>query len=261
MRLASPMTTDRPLAGRTALVTGSGRNIGRAVALAFAAAGANVVINGHRDRSAVDRVVEEAEALGAGALGVMADVADPGEVEAMAVQASQRFGSVDIAVSNVSVRYRQPFLSISIEDWNRVLATNLSGAFHVARAVLPSMQSRGWGRIIHMSGHDGFLGAINRAHNVVCKAGVHALSKALAQEFGPNGITVNTVAPGVIDTERDEVHYPNYRVRYHEIAAELPVRRIGTVGDVAAACLYLASEASGFVTGQVIHVNGGESFA
>lgn len=252
---------DRPLAGRTALVTGSGRNIGRAIVLRYARAGANVVVNGHRDREAVDAVVAAVRDAGGAALGLLADVGDPEQVSAMVERAAAEFGTVDIAVSNASVRPRQAFADISIADWNRVLNTNLSSAFYLDRSVAPLMRERGWGRIIHISGHDGWLGATNRAHNVVCKAGIHALSKALAQELGPDGITVNTVAPGVIDTIRDERDYPNYRASYLELCRTLPARRIGRCQDVAEACLYLATEGAGFVTGQAIHVNGGECFS
>ncbi|MEM7049091.1 MAG: SDR family NAD(P)-dependent oxidoreductase [Acidobacteriota bacterium] len=260
----SDLATDRPgngaLAGRTALVTGSGRNIGRAVALRFAVAGANVIINGHRDRAAIDAVAEEVRALGAQAYPVLADVSRHDQVEALVARAAERFEGIDILVSNVGLRPKQGFLDISLEDWDRVLRTNLSSAFFLARNLLPGMKARGWGRILHMSGHDGWLGATNRAHNVACKAALHGLSKALALEFGPFGVTVNTVVPGVIDTTRDENHYPGYRERYREIAEELPVRAVGTSEDVAEACLYLASPAAKHVTGQALHVNGGECF-
>lgn len=248
----------KPLAGRTALVTGSGRNLGRGIALGFAGAGANVVLNGHRDRAALESVEREIEALGGQALCVMADVTQPDDVTRMVEAALVRFGSVDIAVSNVGLRPRQAFLEISVEDWHHVLDANLSAAFYLARAVLPSMKQKRWGRIIHMSGHDGFMPIANRAHNVTAKAGLHALAKAIAIEFGEFGITANTIAPFIMDTERDEKSYPNYRQRFAEAVKTMPLRRLGTAADVAQACLYLASENS-YVTGQVIHLSGGEA--
>jgi NAD(P)-dependent dehydrogenase (short-subunit alcohol dehydrogenase family) len=249
---------ERPLADRTAIVTGSGRNLGRGIALGLARAGANVVLNGHRDVNALESVAAEVRELGTKPLVVKADVGDPEAVSNMVKRAQEAFGSVDIAVSNVGVRHHQPFLEISIDDWRSILNTNLNAAFYLARAVLPGMVGRGWGRIIHISGRDGFFPKINRAHNVTCKAGVFALAKAIAVEFGPQGITANTVAPGIIETSRDPVHYPNFEQEYERRRQAMPVRRLGRDEDVAEACVYLCSEAGSFVTGQVLHVNGGE---
>jgi NAD(P)-dependent dehydrogenase (short-subunit alcohol dehydrogenase family) len=251
-------TTLRPLTGRTALVTGSGQNIGRAIVLAFARLGANVVVNGHRNRAAIDGVAVEARALGAGALAVLADIADAAAVQAMVDQATAAFGGVDISVSNASVRLHTPFLDISLEEWRRIIESNLNASFYLARAVIPGMKQRGWGRIIHISGRDGFMPIPNRVHNITCKAGVYAMAKALAIEFGPFGITANTVSPGVIDTTRDLTQYPQFRDGYGERVKAIPMRRVGTVDEIAAACTYLASDAAGFVTGQVLHVNGGD---
>ena len=245
------------LAGRTAIVTGSGRNIGRSIALYFAREGANVVINGHRNKELVDEVVGEVRALGAQAIGIMADVADPDAVSGMVKQTTDAFGAVDIAVSNVSIRRLQPFLDITVEDWNNTLNTNLNSCFYMARAVIPGMKARGWGRLIHISGVDGFAGHIpTRAHNIVCKSGMHAFAKALAVEFGEFGITANTVSPGSLDTTRDWSQYPPNWVEMRK--SQIPVKRLGSADEIAAACLYLAAEDAGFVTGQVIHVNGGQ---
>jgi 3-oxoacyl-[acyl-carrier protein] reductase len=252
----SDITASRPFGGRTALVTGSGQNIGRAIVLAFARAGANVVINGHRNQAAIESVAAEVRELGGNAIAVLADVGDPAAVQGMVDRAVDAFGSVDIAVSNVSTRLHTKFLDISLEEWQRIINSNLSASFYLARSVLPLMQKRGWGRIIHISGRDGFAVIPNRAHNVTCKAGVFALSKAIAVEFGEFGITANTVAPGVIDTTRDLTQYPHFRNGYAERVKEIPVRRIGHVDEIAVACTYLAD--SGFVTGQVLHINGGD---
>ncbi len=243
--------------GRTAVVTGSGRNIGRAIALAFASHGANVVINGHSDRTRVDDVVRESRELGAEAIGVMADVSDPKQVENLVNAAVERFGAVDIAVSNVGVRRRQAFEEITIEDWHATLATNLHSAFYLDRLVLPGMRARNWGRIIHVSGYDGWTAHIDRrAHNVTAKAGMHGLTKAIAREFGVFGITANTVAPGALATIRDPSEYRH--VDPNAIVERLAIKEFGRPEDIAAACVYLASEGGRYVTGQVIHVNGGE---
>jgi NAD(P)-dependent dehydrogenase (short-subunit alcohol dehydrogenase family) len=176
----------------------------------------------------------------------------------MVDQATKAFGSVDISVSNASLRLHTPFLDISLEEWQRIINSNLSASFYLARAVIPGMKQKGWGRIIHISGRDGFMPIPNRVHNITCKAGVYAMAKALALEFGPFGITANTVSPGLIDTTRDWTQYPQFKNGYGERIKEIPVRRAGHVDEIAAACAYLASDAAGFVTGQVIHVNGGD---
>lgn len=255
---ATAPAREGPLTGRTAIVTGSGRNLGRGIALGFARAGANVVLNGHRDMAALETVAREVEAAGSQALCVLADVTDPPAVAAMVRQAVERFGRVDIAVSNVGLRPRQAFLDISVDDWRRVIETSLSSAFYLARAVLPVMVRQRWGRIIHMSGRDGFFTYGLRAHNVTAKAGLHALAKAIAVEFGEYGITANTIAPGKMDTVRDEANYPGYREQWADAVKRMPLRRLGTADDVADVCLFLAHHRS-YITGQLIHLNGGES--
>jgi len=249
---------ERPLAGRVALVTGSGRNLGKGIALGYARAGADVVLNGHRDLAALEAVAVEVREQGSRALCVLADVTDPPAVEAMVQQTLDNFGRIDIAVSNVGLRPHQAFLDITVDDWRRVIETSLSSAFYLARAVLPAMMRQKWGRIIHMSGRDGFFTYGLRAHNVTAKAGLHALAKAIAVEFGEYGITANTIAPGKMDTVRDEANYPGYRELWAEAVKKMPMRRLGTADDVADVCLFLAHEHS-YLTGQLIHLNGGES--
>jgi 3-oxoacyl-[acyl-carrier protein] reductase len=258
MNQTTQETPTRPFAGRTAIVTGSGQNIGRDIVLAFAAGGANVVVNGAHSREKVDRVVAEARALGAQAIGVMADVGDPQAMQGMVDQCIAAFGSADIVVSNVSVRHHRPFLEITPEQWDQTLRTNLGSCFYLARAAIPHMQKRGWGRIVHISGRDGFFVKEHRAHNVAAKAGMHALAKVIALEFGPYGITANTVAPGLMDTVRNMSDYPDFDYMMTQRLPAIPARRIGTGGDIANACLYLCSDGAGFVTGQLLQVNGGE---
>lgn len=244
------------LDGRVAIITGSGQNIGRAIARRLAEAGAKVVVNGSSSREKVDRVVGEIGEAGGTAIGVMADVSDPAAVEAMVDETRERLGPVDIAISNVSRRLHKPFDTITVEDWDWAIRTNLSSCFYLARCVVPGMKQRGFGRIIHISGYDGFTGhLINRAYNIAAKAGMHGLSKAIGKELGPHGVTANTVVPGAIDTERDWSQYPNTVVE--DVKNRIPVRRWGHVDDLAHACLYLCTTGS-FVNGQAIHVNGGE---
>ncbi len=252
----SRQTTARQLEGRTAIVTGSGRNIGKAIALQFAHAGANVVVNGHRDKKALDEVVTEIRDMGGRAIAVLADVSKHQDIEKMVKLAEKQFGQVDIAVSNASVRRRQGMLEMSIADWHDTMNTNLASCFYMARAVLPGMRKRKWGRIIHLSGEDGFAGHVaRRSHVMVSKAGIHAFSKAITIEFGAEGITANTVSPGPVDTLRDWKQYPPGWAKKR--VEPIPLKRVATVNDIASACLYLVGDSGGFIAGQVIHVNGG----
>ena len=248
----------KPLMGRTALITGSGRNIGRAIALAYAEAGCNVIVNGHANAAAVDAVAAEARALGVEALAIMADISKVEDVQRMVRQAEEEVGGIDIAISNVGTRDTRPFLDITPELWHHILDTNLSSAFYLAQAVLPGMKARGWGRIIHMAGRTAFYPKEERAHVASSKAALHALAKVLALEFGPFGITANTIAPGVIDTERSNTTHPGYAEEFARRTKHVPVRRLGHVDDITNLCMYLAGEGSGYVTGQVLHINGGE---
>jgi NAD(P)-dependent dehydrogenase (short-subunit alcohol dehydrogenase family) len=245
------------LSGRTAIVTGSGQNIGRAIALLFAQQGASVVVNGHSNKANVDGVVAEIKAAGGKAIGVMADVSDPDQVKRLVQEGASAFGRIDIAVSNVGSRKRQSFEEITIEDWRHIINHNLSSVFYLAHHVLPQMRENKWGRIINISGYDGFTGHIDqRAHNVTAKAGMHGFSKAIAREYGIHNVTCNTVVPGAINTKRDPSQYAH--VNREHVMARLAIKHTGDSEDIAEACLYLAGESGKFVTGQAIHVNGGE---
>jgi 3-oxoacyl-[acyl-carrier protein] reductase len=251
------ITTDGfRLDGKVAIVTGSGRNIGRAVAEGFAACGGKVVVNGHRDLEAIDAVAAGIRQRGGEAIAVLADVSKDEEVDRLVASTVEAFGTVHIVVSNVGIRRYRAFLDITPEEWRGVIETNLSASFYLARHAIPHMRKTGKGRFIVISGFDGFWGQVtHRAPNLAAKAGMHGLAKAIAREFGADGITANTVAPGAIDTVRDWSQYPH--VSPERTLAEIPLHRRGHVDEIAATCLYLASDAGGFVSGQVIHVNGG----
>lgn len=249
------------LQGRTAIVTAAGQNVGKAVALAFAKAEVNVVVNGLTDRSKIEQVAREAESHGVWALPILADCADWDAVQRMVETATGEFGSIDIAVAAVGIRPRQAFHEISIEDWNRVVQTNLNSAFYLDRAVLPGMRQQKFGRIIHMAGSDAQFPLANRAHVVASKHALHGLAKAIALEYGPEGITANSVAPGWVDTDRKVEWFPDLQDTLSHLRQTLPLRHIGDVDDIANACLYLASDMGKFMTGQMIHINGGEFMA
>lgn len=244
------------LSGKVAIVTGSGRNIGRSAALELARAGAAVIVNGSSDRSAVDATVEEIEKAGGRARGVMADVSLDEDCKRLVDAAIEAFGSADILVSNVGIRRYRAFLEMEPAEWNEILGTNLTPAFLLSRHIIPHMRARKWGRIILVSGFDGFWGNVtHRAANVTAKAGLHGLAKAIAREFGPDGITANTVVPGAIDTNRDWSQYPHQEKQ--RIESEIPLARFGDPAEVAAAITFLASPGGGFCSGQATHVNGG----
>jgi 3-oxoacyl-[acyl-carrier protein] reductase len=244
------------MASRTAIVTGSGRNIGRATALLLAEAGARVVVNGHADRDRIEAVANEIRSSGGEAIAVLADVSRPEDVDRLVAETIAAFGSADVLVSNVAVRPYQSFLEISLDDWEHVIRTNLTSAYLLSRAVLPHMIEKRFGRLIYMSGDDGFFGNVtHRVHNVAAKSALHGMAKALAREFGEYNVTANSIAPGLIDTERDWTQYAHVDRDPHPAAVAL--RRWGTSEEVAGACLFLASDAGSYVTGHLIHVNGG----
>ena len=242
------------LDGKVALVTGSGRNIGRSIALALAKEGADVVVNARSNRKEVESVAEEVRALGAKAIPLLADVGNREQLEAMLDQALAEFGHIDIVVNNAATRPHKPFADMSYEDWRSVLATDLDSAFLSAKAALPGMLERQWGRVINLSGLQAFQGRHGGAHISAAKVGLIGFTRALATELAPDGILVNCIVPGLIDTIRNG----EPRTRPPSRLSEIPVGRMGEPQDIASLCSFLCSDAAGFITGQTIHVNGGE---
>jgi 3-oxoacyl-[acyl-carrier protein] reductase len=246
-------TTAGELVGRVAIVTGSGRNIGRAIALTLADAGASIVVNGRSNAAAVDGVVREIEAAGGKALGTMADVANEANVARMIDAAVERFGRIDVVVNNAAGRPEQAFDSMLLADWRGVLATILDGAFLVAKAALPHLKRSGAGAIVNLGGVSGHIGTRHRAHVVTAKAGLVGLTKALAHDLAADGITVNCVVPGLIETARD----PNAQLPHHHSVSRTLTGRLGTSEDVASLVRFLAGPKARYITGQTLHVNGG----
>jgi 3-oxoacyl-[acyl-carrier protein] reductase len=251
------------LEGKTALVTGAGRNIGRSVVLELAAKGADVIVNVRSNKDEAESVASEAQQHGVRALVGVGDISQQDTIDRIADQAAGEFGAVDIVVSAAAVRPIQSFFEITIEDWQRILDTQLNASFRLAKVFVPGMVEKKWGRIIHITGPDAFIGITHRAHNVTAKGGLRALTKCLAMELGPFGITVNDVAPGNIRTTREEATHPivgsgaGVHDRKRSIP-DIPVGHQGEPEDVAYACGFLASPRASFYTGTVMHCFGGQ---
>ena len=243
-----------PLSGKIALVTGSGKNIGRAIALSLARDGATVVVNGRTDRAAVDSVVGEINALGGQASGIMADISDQKAVARMVGEIVPALGGIDIAVSNAGLRRTTPFLQISLEEWREIMSVALEGAFLFFQAVVPHMISRGGGSLVALSGISTHIGTPNRAHVSASKSGLEGLMRCLAMELAPHRIRSNCVAPGSVDTVRGAAA----GIRPGHLTDDtIPLGRKATVDEIAAAVRLLAGPEGGYITGQTIHVNGG----
>ena len=239
---------------RTALVTGSGRNIGRAVALALAADGFNVVVNGSKDRAACEAVATEISLFGVEPLVAMGDVGIASVAKGIAEAAIKRFGAVDVLVNNAAIRPSNGFLDMKEDEWNRVLAVDLQAAFWLSQACLSGMLKKGWGRIVNFAGMNAIHGYSGRAHVSVAKHGAWGLTKSLAKEFGPQGITTNIVSPGPIRNERAD---SRMAAHIEGIKSRVPVGRLGEAEEVAAIIVLLVSEAGAFINGQLLQVNGG----
>ena len=245
------------LDGKVALVTGSGRNIGRATVLKLAAEGAHVVVNARSNQAEADAVAAEARARGVKALSVIADVGKRDQVEGMVARARSEFGRIDILVSNAAIRPHKPFTELTVEDWETVRGIVLDAGVHLTRAVIGPMVANSYGRIVFFTGEGAFAGSAGRAHVSAAKMGLVGLARALATEFAPHNIRVNVISPGSIDTTRAN---PEWYQGRPPTAKGIPLGRQGTVDEIAATCLFLVTDDGGFVTGQTIHVNGGAAY-
>src|SRR5487761_715362 len=246
------------LEGKVALVTGSGRNIGRATVLKLAGEGAHVVVNARSNQQEAEAVAREAEALGVKAIGVLADMASKAQVEAMAAKALSEFGRVDILINNAAIRPHKPFTQTTDADWELIRNVVLDGPLHLTRALIEPMVEHRYGRILFFCG-DGSISASGsgRTHLSAAKMGLIGMARGLASEFAAHNIRVNVVSPGSINTRRDHPEWYHGRLPN---AAGVPLGRQGSVDEIAATCLFLVSEDGGFVTGQTIHVNGGSTY-
>jgi NAD(P)-dependent dehydrogenase (short-subunit alcohol dehydrogenase family) len=245
------------LDGKIALVTGSGRNIGRATVLKLASEGAHIVVNARSNQKEADAVVREAEGLGVKALAVIGDVARRDQAEAMIAKALSQFGRIDILINNAAIRPHKPFTELTIEDWEAVRGVVLDGAIYCTRAAISSMVANRYGRIVFFTGEGAFVGGSGRAHVSAAKMGLVGLARGLASEFAAHNIRVNVVSPGSIDTSRAN---PEWYQGRPPSASGIPLGRQGHVDEIAATCLFLVSDDGGFITGQTIHANGGTGY-
>jgi 3-oxoacyl-[acyl-carrier protein] reductase len=249
------------LSGRTALITGASRNIGRAIALAYAAEGADLLLNTRSNREELEAVAAECRKAGVRVATALADVSDAAAVEAMVAQGLRELGAVDVLVCNAAIRPHKSFTDTSPEDWHHVLGVNLHSAFYLARAVVPGMRERRRGSIIALGGLSSLTGRPNTAAVTTAKTGLLGLVRALAAELGPFGIRANMVMPGFIDTERRYAEwYPEFKQTppgSPEQLKQIPLGRLGRPEDIADACVFLASDASAYVTGDTLRVMGG----
>jgi 3-oxoacyl-[acyl-carrier protein] reductase len=244
---------DKELSGRVAIVTGAGRNIGRAIALALADAGAAIVINARANNAEAEAVVREIEAAGGRALAAIGDVTDRAAVDRMVATAAQRFARIDILVNNAAVRAEKALADMSLAEWRSVIGVILDGAFNCVQACLPHLKKSDAGAIVNVGGLSAHTGAAHRAHVVTGKAGLVGFTRALALELAEDRIRVNTVTPGVMQMPRPA---GQPEPQHHSMVRQLVGRR-GLPEDIAASVRFLCGPGAAYITGQNIQVNGG----
>ena len=243
----------KELEGKAGVVTGAGRNIGRAIALTLAEGGASVLVNARGNRAEAEAVAREIESAGGKAIVHVGDVADAKAVQAMADAAGKAFGRIDILVNNAALRREKSFAEMDYAEWREILDVTLDGTFHCTKACLPALKRSGAGTIVNIGGLSAHTGAKNRAHVVTAKAGIVGLTRALANDLAADGITVNCVVPGLIGTPRPkDKPEPAHHLTHNTITGAR-----GKPEDVAAMVRFLCGPAARYITGQAIHANGG----
>lgn len=246
------MSASPDLVGRVALVTGSSRNIGRAIALELAGAGAVIMVNARTSATEAEAVVNEIRHAGGQSAFKLGDVGDPGAVLALVQATVEAFGRLDILVNNASVRRETDFADLDYQEWRDVLSSTLDAAYLCSHAALPHLIRAGGGTIVNIGGLSAHVGAARRAHVIAAKAGLVGLTRALAHDLAPHQITVNCVAPGLIDTRRASTGLPAHHALHAPLAG-----RLGKPEEIAALVRFLCGPEARYITGQTIHANGG----
>lgn len=244
------------LEGRVALITGGSGGLGKVFARALAGAGADIALLGRRIEASEAEAEPIRAEMGRRVIAVQADVRKPDEVQAAVARVTAELGSVDILINSAGVNVRKPAIEFPLEDWNRVLEINLTGAFICSRAVAPGMIAAGWGRVINVSSMLGLVGLGERPAYTAAKGGLIQLTRTLAIEWAPHNVTVNALAPGPFETEMNRPLIENPQA-YRAFADKIPLNRWGKTDELAGAILYMAAPASDFMTGSVITVDGG----
>lgn len=242
------------LKGKTALVTGASRGIGKAIALELARQGVHVAVNFAGNAQKAEEVVTEIKTLGVQSIAIKADVANSVEVTAMVKETIETFGSLDILINNAGITRDGLIMRMKEEDWDAVINTNLKGVFNCSKAVTRQMMKQRYGRIVNISSVVGVLGNAGQANYVAAKAGVIGLTKTLARELANRNITVNAVAPGFIETDMTDELPEEIK---QELLKQIPLAKLGNPGDIAAVVRFLVSDDANYMTGQTLHVDGG----
>jgi len=247
------VTTKTQNKQRTALVTGSGKNIGRAIALELAGVGCNIILNGSSNRDACESVAREVEATGSNVLIAMGDVGVRDTALSLAESGIRQFGGIDILVNNVAIRPSFDLLNDDEADFHRIMNINFHSALWLTRACLPGMIDNGWGRVINFTGMNAQQGYSGKSAVSISKHAAWALTKSIAKEYGRNGVTANIISPGTIVGDDEE----SGSERYKKLLEQNPVGRLGEPTDIAKMVSHLASEHGSFVNGQLLQINGG----
>ena len=242
------------LKGKSAIITGASRGIGKAIAIKFAKEGANIVINYRNNEEEALKVTEELEQLGVKTLIVKADISDLKQAENLIKQAKKEFGQVDILINNAGITKDNLIIRMKESEFDQVIKINLKGAFNCLKAVTPIMLKQRSGKIVNMSSVVGVIGNPGQVNYCASKAGLIGMTKSLAREIGVRGINVNAIAPGFIDTDMTRVLTEEQK---KNILSQIPLNKFGNIEDIANTALFLASENSNYITGQVIHIDGG----
>ncbi|MBT3767140.1 MAG: SDR family oxidoreductase [Rhodospirillales bacterium] len=239
---------------KTALITGSGKNIGRGVALGLAKDGFDIVVNGVSNEAAVEKTVNDIKALGVEAIGVMADIGDPDGLSGLIKDAMDAFGGVDVLVNNAAIRPSAGFIEMSDEDWMRVMNVNFGSVHGLSKAFLPGMVERCYGRIINFTGMHAMRGYVGRAHVSTSKHAVWGLTKSLGREFAAQGVTANVISPGPINGDYEDARTLD---GIKATVAQVPANRMGEPSEIAALVKLLVSDEGGYINAQLLQINGG----